>query len=65
MACAAANAALNYIEKMMCWIAVLRRGHTLKRVGINSKDYPSVIAEIRGRGMMIGIELTKKAPVEC
>lgn len=31
LACAAANAALNYIEKMMCWIAVLRRGHTLKK----------------------------------
>lgn len=61
LACAAANAALNYIEKNDVLDRSAASGAYFKK-GLESiqKDYPSVIAEIRGRGMMIGIELTKE-----
>ena len=61
LACAAANAALNYIEKNDVLDRSAAAGAYFKK-GLESiqKDYPSVIAEIRGRGMMIGIELTKE-----
>lgn len=61
LACAAANAALHYIEAN----DVLARGaaagaYFKKGLEAIQKDYPSVIKEVRGRGMMIGIELTKE-----
>ena len=61
LACAAANAALHYIEVN----DVLARGaaagaYFKKGLEAIQKEYPSVIKEVRGRGMMIGIELTKE-----
>lgn len=61
LACAAANAALRYIEEN----DVLARGaaagvYFKKGLEAIQKDYPSVIKAVRGRGMMIGIELTKE-----
>lgn len=58
---AAANATLNYIETN----DVLARGaaagaYFKKGLEAIQKEYPSVIKEVRGRGMMIGIELTKE-----
>lgn len=61
LACAAANATLNYIETN----DVLARGaaagaYFKKGLEAIQKEYPSVIKEVRGCGMMIGIELTKE-----
>lgn len=61
MACAAGIATIKYIEEN----DVLKRGADAGQYfkdGLLTiqKDYPNVIKEIRGRGMMIGIELTKE-----
>jgi putrescine aminotransferase len=61
MACMAGLATLEIIEEE----DLLKRGsetgaylkHGLEDI---AKDYPAVIKEVRGRGMMVGIELTKE-----
>lgn len=61
LACAAANAAIKYIEENDVLNRSTVNGAYFKK-GLEDiqKDYPSVIKEVRGRGMMIGIELTKE-----
>lgn len=61
LACAAGIAALQYIEDN----DVLARGaaagaYFQKGLAAIQQDYPSVIKEVRGCGMMIGVELTKE-----
>ncbi len=61
LACAAAIATLKYIEEN----DVLARGayagnYFQKGLKEIQREYPSVIKEVRGRGMMIGLELTKE-----
>ena len=61
MACVAGKATLKVIEKK----DLLNRGAAekkKKKKGLEEiqKDYPLVIKEVRGLGMMIGIELTKE-----
>lgn len=61
LACAAGIAAIKYIQEE----DLLRRGRETGayfKAGLEKimQEYPEVIAQIRGRGMMIGIELTKE-----
>lgn len=61
LACAAGIAAIKYIQEE----DLLRRGRetgTYFKAGLEKimQEYPEVIAQVRGRGMMIGIELTKE-----
>lgn len=61
LACAAGIAAIKYIQEE----DLLRRGRETGayfKVGLEKimQEYPEVIAQVRGRGMMIGIELTKE-----
>lgn len=61
LACAAGIAAIKYIQKE----DLLRRGRETGayfKAGLEKimQEYPEVIAQVRGRGMMIGIELTKE-----
>lgn len=61
MACVAALATLQVIEEEDLLNRGASAGAYLKK-GLEEiqRDYPSVIKEVRGRGMMIGIELTKE-----
>lgn len=61
MACVAALATLQVIEEEDLLKRGAAAGAYLKK-GLEEiqRDYPSVIKEVRGRGMMIGIELTKE-----
>ena len=61
LACAAGIAAIKYIQEE----DLLRRGRETGayfKAGLEKimQEYPEVIAKVRGRGMMIGIELTKE-----
>lgn len=61
LACAAGIAAIRYIQEE----DLLRRGRETGayfKAGLEKimQEYPEVIAQVRGRGMMIGIELTKE-----
>lgn len=61
LACAAGIAAIKYIQEE----DLLRRGRETGayfKAGLEKimQEYPEVIAQVRGRGMMIGIELTKE-----
>lgn len=61
LACAAGIAAIKYIQEE----DLLRRGRETGayfKAGLAKimQEYPEVIAQVRGRGMMIGIELTKE-----
>jgi putrescine aminotransferase len=61
LACAAGIAAIKYIQEE----DLLRRGRETGayfKEGMEKimQEYPEVIAQVRGRGMMIGIELTKE-----
>lgn len=61
LACAAGIAAIKYIQEE----DLLRRGKETGayfKAGLEKimQEYPEVIAQVRGRGMMIGIELTKE-----
>lgn len=61
LACAAGIAAIKYIQEE----DLLRRGRETGayfKAGLEKimQEYPDVIAQVRGRGMMIGIELTKE-----
>lgn len=61
MACAAGLATLKVIEEENLLVRGSEAGAYLK-AGLEEihKDFPAVIKEVRGRGMMIGIELTKE-----
>ncbi|MGL5206324.1 MAG: aspartate aminotransferase family protein [Acidaminococcaceae bacterium] len=61
MACVAALATLQVIEEEDLLKRGAAAGAYLKK-GLEEiqRDYPSVIKEVRGRGMMIGIELAKE-----
>jgi putrescine aminotransferase len=61
MACVAGLATLKVIEEEDLLNRGAVSGAYLKK-GLEEiqKDYPLVIKEVRGRGMMIGIELTKE-----
>jgi putrescine aminotransferase len=56
-ACAAANAALPLLSDPALLSEVSRKGAKLKS-GLEtiSKKYPACVAEVRGRGLMIGVE---------
>lgn len=61
LACAAGVAAIKYIKEEN----VLARGkaageHLIEGLKKIAAEFPTVIKEVRGRGMMIGIELTKE-----
>lgn len=61
LACAAGIAAIKYIQEE----DLLRRGRETGayfKAGLEKimQEYPEVIAQVRGRGMMIGIELSKE-----
>ena len=61
LACAAGIAAIKYIQEE----DLLRHGRETGayfKAGLEKimQEYPEVIAQVRGRGMMIGIELTKE-----
>lgn len=61
LACAAGIVAIKYIQEE----DLLRRGRETGayfKAGLEKimQEYPEVIAQVRGRGMMIGIELTKE-----
>lgn len=61
LACAAGIATIKYIQEE----DLLRRGRETGayfKAGLEKimQEYPEVIAQVRGRGMMIGIELTKE-----
>ncbi|HIU64661.1 MAG TPA: aminotransferase class III-fold pyridoxal phosphate-dependent enzyme [Candidatus Avacidaminococcus intestinavium] len=61
LACSAALATLRVIEEEdLLAKGTIRGKHLLKGLKEIANLYPSVIKEIRGRGMMIGIELTKE-----
>ena len=61
MACAAGVATIKYIKENDVLAKCAENGAYLK-AGLEAiaADYPTVIKEVRGRGMMIGIELTKE-----
>ncbi|MFA7069003.1 MAG: aminotransferase class III-fold pyridoxal phosphate-dependent enzyme [Acidaminococcaceae bacterium] len=61
MACSAGLATLKIIEEEDLLQRGTQTGAYLK-AGLEAiaKDYPAVIKEVRGRGMMVGIELTKE-----
>jgi len=61
MACMAGLATLEIIEEEDLLKRGSETGAYLKQ-GLEdiAKDYPAVIKEVRGRGMMVGIELTKE-----
>ena len=61
MACAAGLATLQVIEEENLLQRSAETGAYFKK-GIEAvaKEYPQVIKEVRGRGMMIGIDLTKE-----
>lgn len=66
LACAAANAVLKIFEEEKLVEAVVEKGEYL--IGmleeLADKYGPEVIADVRGRGLMVGIELTDRhAPV--
>ena len=61
LACAAGVAAINVIKEE----DLLRRGReagAYLKAGLEkiAAEFPNVVSEVRGRGMMIGIELTKE-----
>lgn len=61
MACAAGVATLEFIEEEDLLRRSAETGAYFKK-GLEeiAKDYPSVIREVRGRGMMLGLDLTKE-----
>ena len=61
MACAAGVATLQVIEEENLLQRSAETGAYFKK-GIEAiaKDFPQVIKEVRGRGMMIGMDLTKE-----
>ncbi len=61
MACAAGVATLKAIEEENLLDKCHEIGNYFKQ-GLEAiaKDYPNVISEVRGKGMMLGIELTKE-----
>ena len=61
LACAAGVAAINYIKEEDLLTRSTEVGAYLK-AGLQkiADEFPSVIKEVRGKGMMLGIELTKE-----
>lgn len=61
LACAAGIAAIKYIQEEDLLLRGRETGAYFK-AGLEKimQEYPEVIAQVRGRGMMIGIELTKE-----
>ena len=61
MACAAGVATLQVIEEENLLQRSAETGAYFKK-GIEAiaKEFPQVIKEVRGRGMMIGMDLTKE-----
>ncbi|MBP2635933.1 MAG: Acetylornithine/succinyldiaminopimelate aminotransferase [Firmicutes bacterium] len=61
LACAAAIAAITVIrEEQLIKRAEESGGYFIAKLSALAVAYPEVIAEVRGRGLMIGIELTKE-----
>jgi putrescine aminotransferase len=58
-ACAAANAALPLLSDPELHAEVVRKGERLK-VGLETvaKKYPACVEEVRGRGLMLGVEFS-------
>ncbi|MDF2570457.1 MAG: patA 3 [Sporomusa sp.] len=61
LACAAALATIRVIRRERLYQRAEKSGHYFmtKLIELN-KTYPDVIREVRGKGLMIGIELTKE-----
>ena len=60
LACAAANAVLAVIEQEKLTENAVQTGEYLMQALKNlQKKYPSLIAEVRGKGLMVGAELTR------
>jgi len=61
LACAAAVAAVGVIrEEGLAEKAANMGAYFMGRLKVLAQDYPEVIKEVRGRGLMIGIELMKE-----
>lgn len=62
LACSAALAALHVLTEGCLLEEVREKGeYLLDQLQIFPKIYPSVVKEIRGRGLLVGIELTEEA----
>jgi len=58
LCCAAANATLDLVREQYLANAAKVGAHFMARLSAFARDYPC-IADVRGRGLMIGIELVK------
>lgn len=58
MACAAARAALNLlVEEEMATQAKTKGAYLLERLAAIKGDFPELVSDVRGRGLLIGVEL--------
>jgi putrescine aminotransferase len=61
LACAAALAAMNVLEEQHLTDAARIRGEQLlSGVRAIARDYPGVVSDVRGLGLLVGMELTKE-----
>ncbi|MCE5285039.1 MAG: aminotransferase class III-fold pyridoxal phosphate-dependent enzyme [Pelosinus sp.] len=61
LACAAAKAAIEVLRSERLPQCAADSGvYFVERLHILAKEYPEVIAAVRGKGLMIGVELTKE-----
>ncbi|BCJ88493.1 aspartate aminotransferase family protein [Effusibacillus dendaii] len=59
LACAAANAAIDALrEEKLAEQAAVKGDYLIKRLQSTADRYPGTVKEIRGRGLLIGIEFT-------
>lgn len=59
LACAAALATINVLEKGAIKNAVTMGEHALKRLLEMKAKYPQVIGDVRGKGLLIGVDIVK------
>ncbi|GIM44472.1 putrescine aminotransferase [Collibacillus ludicampi] len=62
LACTAARAAISVlVEENLAEDAKIKGTYVLERLRATAQKYPGMVREIRGRGLMIGIEFTSDA----
>ncbi|WP_018131014.1 aspartate aminotransferase family protein [Effusibacillus pohliae] len=62
LACAAANAAIDLLlEEKLHEQAAVKGTYLLTKLRLTADQYPGTVADIRGRGLMIGVEFANEA----
>jgi putrescine aminotransferase len=62
LACAAANAAIDVLlEEKLYEEAAVKGNYLISRLSMLAEEYPGTIAEVRGKGLMIGVEFANEA----